>query len=82
MQGVAFAWNFVGKLSLVSHFNTNPIAPVTNEIVSAFISYILVISISRSLYLDSFSVAFTEICRFFQMVRPCKLSCTSCLFGS
>ena len=39
----------------------SPIAPITTGIVSVFIPHILVASISRSLYLESFSVVFHEV---------------------
>ena len=38
-----------------------PREPITTGIVSAFIPHILVVSISRSLYLESFSVVFSEV---------------------
>ena len=36
-------------------------APITTGIIPDFIPHILVVSISRSLYLDSFSVVFNEV---------------------
>ena len=39
----------------------SPRAPITTGIVSVFIPHILVVSISRSLYLGSFSVVFKEV---------------------
>ena len=42
-------------------FFISPSAPITTGIVVAFIPHIRSISISRSLYFDSFSVTFTEV---------------------
>ena len=42
-------------------FFISPRAPITIGIVMAFIPHILSISISRSLYFDSFSVTLTEV---------------------
>ena len=42
-------------------FFISPSAPITTGIVVAFILYIRSISISRSLYFDSFSVTLTEV---------------------
>ena len=44
-----------------SPFLTSPRAPIATGIVSVFIPYILVVSISRSLYLERFSVVFNEV---------------------
>ena len=44
-----------------SSFLMSPRAPITTDIVSAFIPHILVVSISRSLYLESFSMVFNEV---------------------
>ena len=44
-----------------SPFLMSPRTPVTTGIVSVFIPHILVVSISRSLYLESFSVVFNEV---------------------
>ncbi len=42
-------------------FFINPKAPTTTGIAVAYIPHILLISISRSLYFDSFSVTLTEV---------------------
>ena len=44
-------------------FFINPKAPVATGIVVVFISHIVLISISRSLYFDSFSVTLTQVFR-------------------
>ena len=44
-----------------SPFLMSPRAPITTGIISVFIPHILVVSISRSLYLESFSVVFNEM---------------------
>ena len=44
-------------------FLTTPSAPMTTGTVIVFNLYIFVISISRSLYLDSFSATFTDVFR-------------------
>ena len=44
-----------------SPFFISPRTGMTTGIVSVFISHILLISISRSLYLDNFSVNFAEV---------------------
>ncbi len=53
----------IWSMNLSSPFFTSPRAPMTTGIVSVFIPHILLILISRSLYLDSFSVTFTEVFR-------------------
>ena len=46
-----------------SPFFTSPKAPMTTGIVVVFMPHILLISISKSLYFDSFSVTLTEVLR-------------------
>ena len=48
-------------VTLSSPFLTRPRVPTTTGIVSVFISHILLTSISKSLYLDNFSVNFAEV---------------------
>ena len=49
------------RMYLSIPFFRSPKAPITTGIVVAFIPHIRSISISRSLYLDSFSFTFTEV---------------------
>ena len=51
----------VFSVCFCSPFLMSPRAPRTTGIVSVFIPHILVVSISRSLYLESFSVVFKEV---------------------
>ena len=44
-----------------SPFSMSPRAPITTGTVSVFIPHILVVSISRSLYLQSFAMIFNEV---------------------
>ena len=53
------AWILLVTLS--SPFLIRPRAPTTTGIVSVLISHILLTSISKSLYLDNFSVNFAEV---------------------
>ena len=48
-------------MTLSSLFLVSPRAPTTTGIVSVFIPHILLTSISKSLYLDNFSVNFAEV---------------------
>ena len=54
-----------------SPFFISPRASMTTGTVSVFIFHILLISISRSLYLDKFSVNFGEVQHLFQMEFLC-----------
>ena len=55
---VNFSWYLVNVFS--TPFLTTPSAPMTTGTVIVFNPHISVISISRSLYLDSFSATFTD----------------------
>ena len=57
--GIMLAWILLVTLS--SPFLNRPRAPMTTGIVSVLISHILLTSISKSLYLDNFSVNFAEV---------------------
>ena len=54
-------------MTLSSLYFISPRAPITTGIVSVFISYILLNSISRPLDMDTFSVNFGEVQYLFQM---------------
>ena len=56
-----------GQVTLFSPFFIGPRAPMTTGTVPVFISNILLISISRSFYLDNFSVNFGEVEYLLQM---------------
>ena len=59
-------------VTLSSPFLISPRAPMATGIVSIFISHILLISISRPLYLDNFSVNFEKVQYLFQMELLCQ----------
>ena len=61
-------------------FFISPRARITTGIVEAFTPYILSISISRSLYFDSFSVTLTEVFFLVRMVISVSRQLFSCLF--
>ena len=60
---------------LSSSFFISPKAPNTTGMVKVFMPHILVNSISRSLYFESFSTSFTEIFRSDGTVMSIKLRC-------
>ena len=68
-------------MTLSSLFLISPRAPMTTGIVFVFISHILLTSISKSLYLDNFSVNFAEVLLSDELI--CQWACTvflSCLW--
>ena len=58
-------------------FLTTPSAPMTTGTVIVFNPHIFIISISRSLYLDSFSATFTDV---FRSEGICHIYQHACLF--
>ena len=56
-EDVDVAWDIIG---VSFHSFTSPEALITTSVVSVFVSHIL-ISISRSLYLDNLSATFTKV---------------------
>ena len=72
---------FLGILSMCFSvpFLTSPSAPMTTGTVIVFNPHIFVISISRSLYLDSFSATFSDLFRSEGIAISISMHVFSCL---
>ena len=74
---VNFSWYLV--IFFLMPFLTTPSAPITTGTVIVFNPHIFVISISRSLYLDSFSATFTDVFQSEGIAKSISMHVFSCL---